>query len=916
MTTRNLRSALLGSAVGVGLLASGGQAHALSTEFGELKVFFDTTVSVGVQMKTKDARDAFKAEFNGGNFDARENGAGALTVTGANALGQNVSFVATDGVADNLDDSSNTDDRFLNFGSGDLTSANIKANHDLQMTWRNFTLFARATEFYDAVLNSDSAYNRFGIDDNNKEEVGRDVRLLDLYLSTDFDVGSLPVNFRAGKQVISWGEGTFIFNGINSVNPVDVSAFRRPGVEIKEGLIPVWALYGSIGLPFDLSLEAFYQLDWEPFQLDPAGTPFAGSDVANSNSSFGGNQGIGFYSGSIRNGFNQRNCTGTGQTALLAAAGGAGSLGRYNNLVGTGCSVASTQHFNTELPTDGSAQGILLSGYTGQGIIDDLGNARLLGTARGADETPSDSGQWGVALRYYSEELNSTEFGFYYMNYHSRLPIAQVRSTGVAQIVTSVTDSQGTSTTFGTSVGCFGGGNTGVGAFPAGVGLMTSGDFADPALRIGGFGSTGVIYDDPNNTAFNLGPTAVAGFNAYANALTLAAAAVPAGPTQAAQQAQINALAANATAQGAALAANPNLAVADGQVDLRTAAVINCGIQVGTGQIGGINAFTAAVTGGASTGDAATQLIPIRTNGTEFLAGQQNLETTLLYPEDIELWGVSFNTTIGDWGVQGEFSYRPNQPLQVDTTQQTISAAGGQCVGAVAFGDTNVFGLAPQSTEPGTQPTAAEFANGTASACQAQNYSAALGQGRTPTAFVREEVFTFQIGTTATYTNSNPLINFLGADIGILVTEFGLVHIPDVPNEDATAAEFNRLAQLCRSGTDLPLGGILALDFATGCAPTETSYGGILLTRLDYNNAFGSAWTLSPQLVYRHDLEGLTPAPLGNYLEDRRSLGFSLTANLQSTWSVGLSYTDFMGSEKYQNDLDDDFVSLTASYSF
>lgn len=913
MTTRNLRSALLGSAVGVGLLVSGGQAHALSTEFGELKIFFDTTVSVGVQMKTKDARDAFKTEFNGGNFDPREADSRAVTVTGGNALGQQVSFVATNFVGDNFDDSANTDDRFLNFGAGDLTSANIKANHDLQMTWRNFTLFARATEFYDAVLNSDGAYNRFGIDDNNREEVGRDARLLDLYLSADFDVGSLPVNFRAGKQVISWGEGTFIFNGINSVNPVDVSAFRRPGVEIKEGLIPVWALYGSVGLPFDLSLEGFYQLDWEPFQLDPAGTPFAASDVANANSSFGGNQGLGFYSGSIRNGFNQRNCTGAGQTAQLAAAGGAAALARYNNLVGTGCTTASTQHFNTNLPTDGSAQGILLSGYRGQGIIDDLGNPSLLGTARGADQDPDDSGQWGVALRYYSEELNSTEFGFYYMNYHSRLPIAQVRSTGVAQIVTSVTDSQGTATTFGTSVGCFGGGNTGVGAFPAGVGLMTSGDFADPALRVGGFGSTGVIYDDPNNTAFNLGPTAVAGFNAYSNALA-AQALTPGLP--AATVATLNALSANAAAQGAALAANPNLATADGQVDLRTAAVINCGIQVGTGQIGGINNFTTAVTNGLSNGSAATQLIPIRTNGTEFLGGQQNLETVLLYPEDIEMWGFSFNTTIGDWGVQGEFSYRPNQPLQVDTTQQIISAAGGQCVGAVAFGDTNVFGLAPQSTEPGTQPTAAEFANGTASACKAENYSAALGQGRTPTAFVREEVFTAQIGTTATYTNSNPLINFLGADIGILVTEFGLVHIPDVPAEDASPSEFNRLAQLCRSGTDLPLGGILALDFATGCAPTRTSYGGILLTRLDYNNAFGTPWTLSPQLVYRHDIEGLTPAPLGNYVEDRRSVGLSLTANLQNTWRVGLSYTDFMGSEKYQQDLDDDFVSLTASYSF
>ena len=36
---------------------------------------------------------------------------------------------------------------------------------------------------------------------------------------------------------------------------------------------------------------------------------------------------------------------------------------------------------------------------------------------------PDDSGQVGIALRYYSEALNDTEFGFYYINHHSRLPL-------------------------------------------------------------------------------------------------------------------------------------------------------------------------------------------------------------------------------------------------------------------------------------------------------------------------------------------------------------------------------------------------------------------------------------------------------------------------------------------------------------
>ncbi len=41
---------------------------------------------------------------------------------------------------------------------------------------------------------------------------------------------------------------------------------------------------------------------------------------------------------------------------------------------------------------------------------------------RSHDRTPSDSGQWGVALHYIVPELNDTEFGFYAMNYHNKTP--------------------------------------------------------------------------------------------------------------------------------------------------------------------------------------------------------------------------------------------------------------------------------------------------------------------------------------------------------------------------------------------------------------------------------------------------------------------------------------------------------------
>ncbi len=39
-----------------------------------------------------------------------------------------------------------------------------------------------------------------------------------------------------------------------------------------------------------------------------------------------------------------------------------------------------------------------------------------------SDSEPRDGGQWGVSVKYFAEWLNSTEFGFYAMNYHDSLP--------------------------------------------------------------------------------------------------------------------------------------------------------------------------------------------------------------------------------------------------------------------------------------------------------------------------------------------------------------------------------------------------------------------------------------------------------------------------------------------------------------
>ncbi len=73
-----------------------------------------------------------------------------------------------------------------------------------------------------------------------------DAELLDAYVWWNFDIGNMPAQIRVGDQVLSWGESTFIQNGINIINPFDVSKLRVPGAELKEGLVPVGMVSASI----------------------------------------------------------------------------------------------------------------------------------------------------------------------------------------------------------------------------------------------------------------------------------------------------------------------------------------------------------------------------------------------------------------------------------------------------------------------------------------------------------------------------------------------------------------------------------------------------------------------------------------------------------------------------------------------
>ncbi len=72
--------------------------------------------------------------------------------------------------------------------------------------------------------------------DTAKDRMGKNFVGPRRLLQAVFEPGGKNLRLRAGRQVISWGESTFIPNGINVINPVDLSKLRIPGLRAEGGL--------------------------------------------------------------------------------------------------------------------------------------------------------------------------------------------------------------------------------------------------------------------------------------------------------------------------------------------------------------------------------------------------------------------------------------------------------------------------------------------------------------------------------------------------------------------------------------------------------------------------------------------------------------------------------------------------------
>lgn len=527
----------------------------------------------------------------------------------------------------------NSDDGNLNYDEGDFFSNAVKATSELSLNYRdNMGAFVRASYFYDFENVDRRELGKYA-----KQKTGKDFQLLDAFVFWNYDIGGKDGALRFGRQVVSWGESTFIQNGINVINPVDVSKLRVAGSELKEAFLPVDMLYTTFNFTENLSAEALYMFEFEQTEPDPVGTYFSTNDFATLDGEF------------VMLNFGRNN-----EPASFAACQ-RGLVPASNALEFANCSAA---------------------------------------VARAPDRFASDDGQYGFAVRYFADQLMSTEFGFYFLNYHSRLPLI----SGIA--ITNTSPS----------------------------------------------------------------------------------------------------------------------------------------------------------------------------------SGRYFVE----YPEDIKLYGISFNTNLGETGIalQGELSHRDNMPLQVDDVELLFTALSP------------LNNLIPQ---------------------EYLRFRSQLGQvlpGQEIQGWERHEVSQLQFTLTKVFGPGN----FLRADQISVVGEFGGTEVWDLP--DPATLRYQGDGTDTGGGPDSLTGNGRNPIQQTEGFPTAFSWGYRLAARADYPNAFGSSFTVSPRAAFNHDVNGITPGPGGNFLEDRRSLTVGVETNYLNKWVGDVSYTRFMGAGNLNLIHDRDFVSFTVKYAF
>ena len=313
MTRRmQLRTAIAAAAAGL----ISGSALAVDFKIGELQAAFDTDLTWGLSMRT-----AKPDPLNQGVYG----------------------------------------NRYLFQDKWDIFSNVVKGSHTLEVKGDSYGALARGNWFYDFEM---ANQNLPKASENRAKQHGD---ITDAYVYK-YLLPDQNLSVRLGKQVISWGENTFIGQALSDVNTVDISKLRTPGADLKDAFLGTPAIDIAYTFAENYTLEGFYLFGFDEIKVDPMGGFFASLDA-------------------------------------IADGGG------FPNALG-GFGGSST----VNVPAGGFPRCVAPDGKP----CDILGGLLV----RAGDDIPSYGGQWGLAFRAFLPNFgNGGEVGIYYQNLHDHLPM-------------------------------------------------------------------------------------------------------------------------------------------------------------------------------------------------------------------------------------------------------------------------------------------------------------------------------------------------------------------------------------------------------------------------------------------------------------------------------------------------------------
>jgi hypothetical protein len=240
--------------------------------------------------------------------------------------------------------------------------------------------------------------------------------------------------------------------------------------------------------------------------------------------------------------------------------------------------------------------------------------------------------------------------------------------------------------------------------------------------------------------------------------------------------------------------------------------------------------------------------------------------------------------------IGAELSVRPNAPIQIDD-QELLQAA-------LSSSDTLVQQAVQQAIAINlVSPTEASAASGNGRQGPNSQYVSVFGtvdQGDRITGYIEKEVLQAQMTAIKLF---GPM---LGVSQWALVGEVGFTHI-NLPEKNI----------LLTDAPGTPDDGQRTTQTGFG---DDFSWGYRLRARFDFNN-FLNGWNMTNTVSLAHDVNGNTPLPISNFVEDRKAFEVSLDFDRQNTYSIGLTYASFWGAGERNLISDRDFAALTCRYT-